>query len=372
MVCPGGSHSSSSGADAVQALSWADVDEIRDSFEDLKPYDPSVVTDPLLELEDENFAEPKSRSGGRRQLWCYGISAKRYVLYRRDDQGQAVPLAWSEPDCGIDLGDADAPPDQLLKPSEHGLGHLLNPTDPESADRGWIRQAWDYLLRSESGEPPEPDWLDRPAVAQSTVSSPRLRRLFESMNAGSSYAEGIKPFNFMNVAFVPQEERPASEQRMVLVAPYERDPRRWLEMPWINRYSGKEYRLSLEPFNGYVREGVVRPRSYGDVLRQYRANEEAKSLGPEGQPCGQETRGLLRRRHVRVRTVTQVGKESNSLEDRQVGLVEDASEVLNEHEDFRRRVLEPLVLPVLRELGVKRDRPTPSKSTQQCERRSQR
>ncbi len=26
--------------------------------------------------------------------------------------------------------------------SEHGLGHLLNPTDPESDDRSWIAQAW--------------------------------------------------------------------------------------------------------------------------------------------------------------------------------------------------------------------------------------
>ena len=37
---------------------------------------------------------------------CYAISAKRYLLYYRDEQGR--------------LG---FPP----KPSEHGLGHLLNP-----------------------------------------------------------------------------------------------------------------------------------------------------------------------------------------------------------------------------------------------------
>jgi hypothetical protein len=167
------------------------------------------------------------------------------------------------------------------------------------------------------------------------------------------YAEQIKPFNFMNIAFVPPEERPASEQRMVLVSPYERDPRRWLGVPWFNRYSGREYRLSLEPSKGYVRPGVVRPRSYGDVLRQYRANEEAKSLGPDGSPCEQRTHGLLQRRHVRMRTVTHIGKESNRLEDAQAGVIEDLDEVVNEYDDYYDRVFVRLALPQLSKLGVR-------------------
>jgi hypothetical protein len=174
VTCPGGGHSSPDGAEGVRALSWPEVDEIRDRFEGLKPYDSSVVTDPLLELEDENFAEPKTRSGGRRELWCYGISAKRYVLYQRAEGGEPALRAWSEVDAGVDSGEPEEPPDQLLKPSEHGLGHLLNPTDPQSGGREWIRQAWEYLLRSESGEASEPDWLNRPAVSQSTVSRVRV------------------------------------------------------------------------------------------------------------------------------------------------------------------------------------------------------
>jgi hypothetical protein len=353
LPCPGGTSGSIAGGDAIRALSWAEVDDLRERFEALKPYDRDTVVAPILELEDENFAEPKTRLGGRRELWCYGISAKRYVLYQRSDSREPVLRGWPDLDAGIDAGDSEAPPDQLLKPSEHGLGHLLNPTDPESEDRGWIQQAWAYLLRSESGDAEEPDWLDRPAVAQSTVSSPRLRKLFQSLNRDRPYAEQIKPFNFLNIAFVPAQERPASEQRMVLVAPYERDPRRWLEMPWFNRYSGREYRLTLEPFNGYVRPGVVRPRSYRDILRQYRTNEEVKSLGPEGQPCGQETRGLLGRRHVRLRTVTHVGKESNSLEDAQTGLVQDLDETLNEYDDFYTTVFASSVIPILKDLGVR-------------------
>jgi hypothetical protein len=31
---------------------------------------------------------------------------------------------------------------ELLKWSAHGLGHLLNPTDPDGEDRAWMRQVW--------------------------------------------------------------------------------------------------------------------------------------------------------------------------------------------------------------------------------------
>ena len=35
--------------------------------------------------------------------------------------------------------------------SEHGLGHLLNPTDPDAEDRSWIGQAWLNIIRRSLG-----------------------------------------------------------------------------------------------------------------------------------------------------------------------------------------------------------------------------
>jgi hypothetical protein len=141
---------------------------------------------------------------------------------------------------------------------------------------------------------------------------------------------------------------------MVLMAPYERDATRWLDMPWINRYSGREYRLTLKPFAGRVRPSIVRPRTYRDVLTSYLANEESKSKDPDGTPCEPGTVGLLRRRPVRMRTVTHIGKESNRLEDAQTGLIEDIDEVVNEYDDYYNRVFVPLVVPPLRALGVRK------------------
>lgn len=68
-------------------------------------------------------------NGNQRQVWCCAISAKRNCLHTFDEQ--------REP--------------QLVKWSEHGLGHLLYPTDPDCEDRDWIRQVWEGILREELG-----------------------------------------------------------------------------------------------------------------------------------------------------------------------------------------------------------------------------
>ena len=60
----------------------------------------------------------------QRQLWCVAISAKRYALFLRDRNGEPELLR-----KGVNNGDGE---DGW---SQHGLGHLLNPTDPESDDR---------------------------------------------------------------------------------------------------------------------------------------------------------------------------------------------------------------------------------------------
>jgi hypothetical protein len=113
VACRGGTEATPDGAPGVRALSWPEVDAIRARFEVLKPYDPSIVTADLLELEDENFAH--SDPGRQRQeLWCYAISAKRYVLYSRKDDGNAILRSWSDVDGGIDIAESDEPADEAL------------------------------------------------------------------------------------------------------------------------------------------------------------------------------------------------------------------------------------------------------------------
>jgi hypothetical protein len=154
-------------------------------------------------------------------------------------------------------------------------------------------------------------------VARTTISSPPLQRQFRLLNRDETgakpYADQIKPFNFLNVAFVDKQERPHDEPRMVLISPYETDPNKWPSATWINRYSGRQYHLTQEPSDGRERDGLVHPKTHGDILTEYLAHGEDKSLSPTGQPCEPETTGLLQRRPIKARSISHIGKEANQL-----------------------------------------------------------
>ena len=66
--------------------------------------------------------------------------------------------------------------------------------------------------------------------------------------------------------------------------------------------------------------GALPVQTYRDVLRRYVTHPEAKAAGPDGQPCGPDTRGELGRLHVHVAGITHIGKESYELEEVQAGL----------------------------------------------------
>ena len=244
--------------------------------------------------------------------------------------------------------------DELRKRSEHGLGHLLNPTHPDDESRDWITRAWQDETRRTLGRAtgPEPAWLDRPALTRTTISTPRLRRAFANLNENLAYPEQVKPFNFLLIAHVAPLGHPpgADPNRFLLVAPYNPDPRQWKKLRWTNAYQpGSSYRITT---TGQPSEKVVRVTTYRDVLNEYRTHLESKSLGPDGTSCDRETVGLLKRRPVRATTITHIGKEANRLEDRQAGLVHDPDEVLNEYRDRARDPFDQLVRPVLSERSV--------------------
>ena len=167
--CPNGRLRTKDGRPGVRALSWAEVDAIRARFESLNPYDRDIVPGSVLKIEKENFDANRKQ----RQLFIYGISAKRYALFVREPDGSIV----------------------IVKPLEHGLGNLLNPIDLDSADSQWIRDIWNYLVSEAVGQPIEkPYWLDRASLSRISVSSPHVWRQFRKRG---SYREGVKPFNFL-------------------------------------------------------------------------------------------------------------------------------------------------------------------------------
>jgi len=91
----------------VPALSHDQVLDIVERFRALSPYSRDLVPESILKIEDENYAideagQAASEIGG---LFCLAISSKRYCLFNYGGDGTLV----------------------IRKPSEHGLGHYLDP-----------------------------------------------------------------------------------------------------------------------------------------------------------------------------------------------------------------------------------------------------
>lgn len=307
----------------LNALSWDTVSQIRQRFARLNPYDPETVPGSILKLEDANLDE----HGREVELFAYSISAKRYALFRLNAAGEPVLVKWSE----------------------HGLGHLLNPLDPDSEDRDWIRGVWELLVRQALGLPVQPPaWLDRPAIGRLTVSSPELLRPFAALNRGRPYAEQVKPGNFLLTAQLAPFGAPSGVDpaRFQLIAPWESDPRKWLRIRWTDRYGGGSYPITTTGATGGP--GIARVRTYGEVLEEYASHPEAKSAAPDGSVCGRLTIGELQRRTIEVGRIVYVGKESNRIEEVDAGVLHDEAEYLNVYPDPRRDPWLTEVLPTLR------------------------
>jgi hypothetical protein len=239
--------------------------------------------------------------------------------------------------------------------SEHGQGHLLNPTDPKSEDRGWIAQAWLAIVRRSLGLTTKPLRFEkRVAVGKTTISSPAVMKPLRKLNEGKPYEKQIKPFNFILSAHVRKLGHPVgvNPEQFHLIAPYETDPRKWETMLWTNQYSneGTRYRITASGPHGSRR--VARVKSYGDVLREYEYHPEAKCAGADGKPCGKQTVGLLYRRHVAIGGFDYIGKESNRLEQVEEGGVPAESDVYTTYDDPGRDEWEIKWLPLLRSLPV--------------------
>lgn len=331
--CPGGPLRMPDGQAAMKALSWATVDSIVAKLASLNPYDRDVVPGSILKIEEVNY-DPAT--GARRQVWCLSIASKRYALFTIDDSG--VPTI-------------------LPGTTRHGLGYLIDPHDQDTDDAvnalgPWEHALWESIVRERLGLPYEPPpWHNRPAAMRHTVSSPWHLDAFEVVNAGKPYAEQIKPFNFMLAVPNEAQGRPdgvAPNAPFHLVTAYESNPRRWTLRSWTDLYSGNRYRITTTMPGGGP--GVAGVKSLGAVADAYPYHPESKRCGPDVQPCGKRTDGVLSRRPVYAAGLVCIGKEAHRLEERD--LVAGLDELQSVFTDPRREPWTTHVLPRLRTLAA--------------------
>jgi len=335
--CPGGPFRTDDNRDAVRALSWAQVRGIRQRFVALNPYRSDAVPGSVLKIEDDNFDLATQK---QRQIYCFAISAKRYALFFLNSSGDPVLLQKKINN-------------RKDRWSEHGLGHLLNPIDPKNEDRKWIGRIWLNIIQKAFNLPVKAlEFKDFPAIGRITVSSPAVRRPFAKFNEEKEYADQIKPFNFLLSCHVNSFGHPigADPEKFHLIAPYESDSRRWLNIKWTDQYSGEQYRITTNGYFGDRRS--VRVKTYGDVLTEYEFHPETKNADADGNPSGKQTIGLLQRRHVRIDQIKYIGKESNLIEDVESGLVHSETDIYTEYVDPKRDEWTTKILPELKRMPI--------------------
>jgi hypothetical protein len=337
VLCPGGPYRTADGSEAIHALSWKEVKAISEHFASLNPYERDAVPGSVLKIEDDNFDR---ETGAQRKLHCFAISAKRYALFLIDAEGIPVLLR----------KDANNNSDRW---SQHGLGHLLNPTDPESEDRKWAARVWlDIVSRGLGIQTQSPNFENSPAVSLVTVSSPGILRSLRDFNAGKKYCDQLKPFNFLLTCHVKQFGHPlgSDPERFHLIAPYMTDARQWPEMDWIDQYSGKRYRVTTDGHHGNRK--TARVKTYGDVIQEYEFHPESKFADANSEACHKQTVGLLQRRHIQISQIKYIGKESNSLEEVDSGIIHSAQQVYTEYPDPRRDDWQTTIVPALKTIKL--------------------
>jgi len=282
----------------------------RDWFTDLNPY---AEKGSILQLEKVDF--PIDHEGELDHLvppQCLAISAKRYVLFNRDDTGKPI----------------------IRKASGHGLGHLLEPYD-ESPDLRrerikrigvplWQEDFWREIIRAaESGNPDTVAFntltnFDVPAASRYAATTTSLLDWFKAYNAGKPYADQVKPFNFLlSLQSKSRIEMAAADMTALRDPLWKRRTPRPAAPYFKNPKKAGEHAFDRERPNARIPVSWL--KSHGRSLIRYHLHSERKFLDGED-----NQRGTLRRRHVFALAFQLIGKEADNFEEREsIGDEED-------------------------------------------------
>jgi hypothetical protein len=296
---------------AIRALSYAQVDLIRERFEALNPW--SGV--PFLKLEKENFGA----DGERCQLFAYCISAKLYCLFNLNE-------------------------DRLLvrKPSGHGLGFLQAPygIDDWGKKTGrnwteslppWIFEAWHYIVSRELGLPHKPPrWLKQPAAMAVPITTPQvLERL-------GHFKDQLRPFTVVTVPF-PKKEI-GLLWKGYFVMPFTERLDDLHGRPMVNVVSGETFFIHDANASTLPKpHGWLSLRTMEDEINRILARAESKFCTPNGSTCTSKTIGLLVRRHIVASEFHYIGKEASTrwAGGPDLSMMDEAAELDSTHETFR-------------------------------------
>jgi len=234
------------------------ADEVASFFDKLNPY---KNVEHLLKIEEKD-------------IWFYGISAKRYVIYDLSRNGDFV-IKNDEKEENYSL---------------HGLGHLANPFGEQ--EKHWQIQIWDDILNLQYNKITTNEFLEKYrtyfAISKFTVSTKSLMNRFAALNKGKAYKEFIKPFNFFLTGF-------GNTLDVKPISPFSKNSQSVVYDKFINYRDGK------------VMQGIEYFKTLEDELWGYVTHPESKLDGDKG---------LLQKRHFAADRVIYIGKEADKIDEK--------------------------------------------------------
>ena len=320
-----------SGNAAVWALSFAEVDRIRERFEPLNPWRKTLKTQ-FLKLEKENF----DSNGERQQLIFYGMAAKLYCLLNLEGNRLLV-----------------------RKPSGHGLGFLQAPytiADWQHRTKRkwkedlppWIYEAWHFILSRELGLPHKPpSWLKQPAVMLVPVTTPQV---WERLGV---FKDELRPFTVVTVPFPKRETVNDPLWTGYFIMPHAEKLNDLHGRTMVNIVSGQTFHIYDKNSSKLPKpQGWLSLRTMEDEINGILSRAESKFCAPNGGLCTSRTVGLLSRRRIVAGEFRYIGKEASTRWAGGVdlsmmpeaGVLDPADETCREYE----RVVDPKYLDQIR------------------------
>ena len=231
------------------------VAKIISFFETLSPYS---FKGSILKMEKINDEKTP--------LYCYAVSAKRYVLFNVVN-GKIV----------------------VRKASAHGLGFLKKPFGggiTETTAPEWINELWIEKLNPKREFKTRLPMMKAPAMSQLTLNTAFLYKQLKTYNQQCEPANQIRPFSFMSSYQSDNGVKPISPMTTA-----DND----IESIFDTKTMKKVWRTQC--------------KTYEEVLEMFAMHPERKFLGGDSYEGGE-----LKRRHIIVKGVDVIGKESNHID----------------------------------------------------------
>lgn len=253
-------------------VSPSHVELLQAFFRSLNPY--SEVSETIKVEDDKKSKKPLHN------VWFYGISAKRYVLYDYDETTGNI---------------------LIRKHSAHGLGHLQDINQEQ-----WWHDILSLHYNRDLKEQILAKYRDKVASSQLTISNYDILQRFKGLNENKQLKSKIKPFNFITVGTGYRID-PHSKEPIIPMLPFV-DSKKRKEIPYqdfIDYKTGVRYPNTKSPDTRYY----WKPLS--QVFEDYVVHRESKSEGDVGQ--------LARKKMtIDASSIHYIGKETNDLEESEI------------------------------------------------------